>query len=139
MRACSSYTMCLMLCVTCNMSCVTCHLSHFTCHLSHVTCHVSPVTFYFLFFIVLQKKWCGASRWKVCYQRGLPRLVFFYLFDCSVPYCAYLEACNWVVAGQHLNASQPRSSVWPKPNVSIFSGNLFYFLFFFKLSYLLSR
>ena len=35
-----------------------------TCHVSHVTCHVSCVT-----------QSVGASRWRVCYQRGLPRLV----------------------------------------------------------------
>ena len=38
-----------------------------TCPLSHVTCHVSHVFFF------LQS--CGASPWRVCYQRGLPRLV----------------------------------------------------------------
>ena len=32
---------------------------------------------------------------------------FLYLFDCSVPYCACLEAKNWVVYGQHLYASHP--------------------------------
>ena len=45
--------------------------------------------------------------------------------DCSVPYCASLEAWNWVVAEQHLNANHRRSSIWPNPNVSIFSGNFF--------------
>ena len=32
---------------------------------------------------------------------------FLYLCECSVPYCAFLEAWNWVVAGQHLSASHP--------------------------------
>ena len=36
--------------------------------LSHVTCHVSCVTFH---------KSCEVNRWRVCYQRGLPRLVWF--------------------------------------------------------------
>ena len=46
-----------------NKSCVTCHMSHVTCHMSHVTCHMSHVT-------------SGeAYQWRVCYQRGLPRLV----------------------------------------------------------------
>ena len=42
---------------------------------SCVTCHVSPVTcpFFCLKKIGLSG---GASRWRVCYQRGLPRLVF---------------------------------------------------------------
>ena len=30
---------------------------------SHITCH--------------HKKSCGASRWRICYQRGLPHLIFF--------------------------------------------------------------
>ena len=48
---------------------------------------------------------------------------FLHLCDCSLLYCASLEAWNWVVAGQHLNVSYPRSSIWPNQNVSIFSGN----------------
>ena len=43
-------------------------------------CHVSPVTYnYFLILIKIKKKKLqsgGASQWRVCYQRGLPRLVF---------------------------------------------------------------
>ena len=35
------------------------HVSHVICHMSRVTCQVSR----------------EASRWRVCYQRGLPRLV----------------------------------------------------------------
>ena len=57
--------------VTCHVSRVTCHVSPVTCHMSHVSCHVS-------FFFCLRKKIGqsgGASRWRVCYQRGLPRLV----------------------------------------------------------------
>ena len=38
--------------------------------MSHVTCHVSSVTILLLLFFD------GASPWRVCYQRGLPRLVF---------------------------------------------------------------
>ena len=37
--------------------------------MSGVKCHMSGVTFFFL----LQS--CGASRWRVCYQWGLPRQV----------------------------------------------------------------
>ena len=48
------------------------------CHVSPVTCHMSnKVSFY------IKKKTSenigqrgGASRWRVCYQWGLPRLVF---------------------------------------------------------------
>ena len=49
----------------------TCHVSCVTCHLSHVTCHMS--------FVIQQKiiilRRDEASRWKVCYQRDLIRLV----------------------------------------------------------------
>ena len=47
---------------------------------------------------------------------------FLYLCDCSLPYCASLEAWNCVVAGQLLNASHPRSTLWPNANKSIFPG-----------------
>ena len=47
---------------------------------------------------------------------------FLIVYDKSVPYCTSLEDCNWIVAGQHLNASHPRSSVWPDTNISIFLG-----------------
>ena len=49
-----------------------CHMSHVTCHMSRVTCHVSCVTCHMShFFSSLEVYW-----WRVCYQRGLPRLVF---------------------------------------------------------------
>ena len=65
--------------------CVTCHVSPVMCHLSRVTCHLSHVNIFFFFFFFTQKKLenyplkkigqnGGASRWRVCYQRGLPRL-----------------------------------------------------------------
>ena len=85
--------MCHVLCVTCHMSYVTCHLSYFTYHLSPVTCHLSPVTCNFFFYIYIFffftflyiyifsfkqiGKTGGPSRWRVCYQWGLPRLVFY--------------------------------------------------------------
>ena len=67
------------------MSHVMCHVSRVTCHVSRVMCHVSPVTCKkFLLFSYIKKERLppekigqsgGASRWRVCYQRGLPRLV----------------------------------------------------------------
>ena len=61
--------------VTCHVSRVTCHVSRVTCHMSRVTCHVSHVTFFFIYFFFFWKS--GEDyRWRVCYQRGLPRLVF---------------------------------------------------------------
>ena len=75
--------MCHVSCVMCHVSCVTCHVSHVTCHLSSVTCHMSNknlqiFNFFVSFFFCLKKKLLsgGARRWRVCYQRGLPRLVF---------------------------------------------------------------
>ena len=56
---------------TCHVSRVTCHVSRVTCHVSRVTCHVSHVIFFFFFF----GKSGEVYRWRVCYQRGLPRLV----------------------------------------------------------------
>ena len=43
-----------------HLSCVICHMSHITCQMSH-----------FLYYWQSRE----ASRWRVCYQRGLPRLV----------------------------------------------------------------
>ena len=53
---------------------VICHVSHVTCHISRVMCHVSHVTFFFFLF---SGQFSEAYRWRVCYQRGLPRLVYF--------------------------------------------------------------
>ena len=52
---------------------VMCHVSRVTGHMSRVTCHVSHVTYQLLFFFGQSGE---ARRWRVCYQRGLPRLVF---------------------------------------------------------------
>ena len=45
--------------------CVTCQVSHVTCQESVVTCQVSSVSIFFYI--------GGASWWRICYQRGLPR------------------------------------------------------------------
>ena len=47
----------------------TCHVSGVTCHMSHVTCQMSDVTCQ-IFFLSGED-----SQGRVCYQRGLPRLV----------------------------------------------------------------
>ena len=60
-------------CVTCHVSHVTCHVSRITCHMSHVTCHMSHVTCHFFLFFRPSGE---AYWWRVCYQRGLPRLVY---------------------------------------------------------------
>ena len=76
-----------------NVSCVMCQGSHIMCHMSCVTCHLSHVRIFFLSFniyiyiyiyiydysFILKKigHSGGAGRWRVCYQRGLPHLVYF--------------------------------------------------------------
>ena len=42
--------------------------------MSRVTCHMSQFKFFYLIFFFGQSG--EAQRWRVCYQRGLPRLVF---------------------------------------------------------------
>ena len=58
----------------CHVSCVTCHLSLVACHVSHVMCHMSHLFFYFIFFFFgsVEAYWS-----RVCYQRGLPCLIFY--------------------------------------------------------------
>ena len=58
--------------VRCHMSRVRCHVSGDRCHVSRVTCHRSKIYIYIFFFGQSGE----ASRWRVCYKRGLPRLVF---------------------------------------------------------------
>ena len=46
-------------------------MSRVSCHVSRVTCQVSHVILFFIFFL----QSCEACQWRVCHQRGLPRLV----------------------------------------------------------------
>ena len=68
-------------CITCHISHVTCHMSRVTCYVSNFMCHISCVMYhlYIYIYIYFCLKNCGpigeVSRWRVCYQRGLPRLV----------------------------------------------------------------
>ena len=99
--------------VTCRMSNVTCHVSRFTCNMSRVTCHMS---FFFLIFSSSSFLQIGeVYRGRVCYQRGLPRLVFlqcnYFFLQCnsfsfrvtifpSVCYCfILLNFSNFTVSG----------------------------------------
>ena len=70
----------------CPVSCVTCHVSHVTCHMSCVTCHMSQFLIFFFFFGQIGE----AYRWRVRYQRGLPRLVFW-------PYPMVKMSLSWVL------------------------------------------
>ena len=72
------------LCVQCHMSGVTNQVSHVRCHMSLCMCLVPCVMCYvsFIIYIFLQGGW--VSWLRLCYQKGLPRLVFrlflFYFF-----------------------------------------------------------
>ena len=96
-----------------NMSYVTCHMSHVTCHMSRVTCHLSPVGIFFLifrnfFFVIFFGISGGASWWRVCYQRGLPRLVY---------------SCSLEQAKSATNSQSPH--VWTRPLKHIFKSKTF--------------
>ena len=61
------------------------------CHLSRVTCHMSLL---FSFFFGQSG---GAYRWRVCYQRGLPRLVFGQRGEASSSRVCYQQGLPRVV------------------------------------------
>ena len=93
-----------------NVSCVTCHMSLVTCHLSPVTCQKKMTIFIWkkkikkYIYILSSKlfffKWGGASRWRVCYQRGLPRLVY----KCIHRHIVKKWQCGWVLQRDSTNA-----------------------------------
>ena len=80
-----------------------------TCHRSPVTCKKKSFSFFLLlfipFFLSLNKNGPsgGASRWRVCYQWGLPCLVYMYfvikcLLNCNVKWFKNLVCpTNWVL------------------------------------------
>ena len=73
-------------------------------------------------------QWLTSYRTK-CVGRIVTKSMCYFLHpcDCSLPYCATLEAGNWFEAVQHLNASHPRSPVLPNQNVTLFSVIFFFF------------
>ena len=80
------------------MSRVTCHVSRVTCHMLLVTCN------FFCFFLFGQSG--EAYRWRVCYQRGLPRLVFSFHRD-------FTTAEIWVcVQTSHCQPGFKDAQVW---------------------------
>ena len=54
-------------------TCVMCHVSHITCHMSPVTCHLY---FFYFFYLKFFLQSVAASRWRVCYQQGIPHLFY---------------------------------------------------------------
>ena len=57
------------------------HLSHVMCHMSRarVTCHLSGDTCHILFIFFFGQSG-GISRQRLCYQRGLPCLVYYSIY-----------------------------------------------------------
>ena len=89
-------------CVMCPVSHVRCHISLVTCHVSHLRCHMSHI---FSSSFSFRKWW--SSWWRVCYQWGLPHIVFrifliknmlipkIYLFQLVVVRFWSLKKANW--------------------------------------------
>ena len=69
-----------------------CHVSCVACHVSCVMCHLPCVPCFFCFFLCKKDfQSGGASRWRVCYQQGLPRLVFYIFRPRSLPLWRWLR------------------------------------------------
>ena len=76
-----------------HMSHVICHMSHVRCQVSGVRCHMSCLFFYFIYFF---RQSGEASRWRVCYQRGLtPSSLDIFII------CPYLKRI-FGVCGQYI-------------------------------------
>ena len=56
------------------VSCVMCKVTRVTCHFFLFILKKNIYIYFFLSLNCFGKK-CGATRWRVCYQRGLSRLV----------------------------------------------------------------
>ena len=91
---------------------VTCHVTRVICHISPVTCHVSYVTCNFLYNEKKSGQSGGASRWRVCYQRGLPYLVGLYT-ESGEPYPSEGSTKpNWGNVPKVLNSFGIRDVLW---------------------------
>ena len=78
-----------------------CHMSHVTCHMSRVMCQMSRAHvkchFFCSFFLRFFLQNVGAHRWRVCYKRGLPRLVFFKTSKQKIHKSKkYIFGCSWM-------------------------------------------
>ena len=117
---------------TCHMSRVTCQVSGVTCQVSHVTSNSQTVRARELTFLgkvhLLPRVTCNMShvtchmsqsgeaiRWRVCYQRGRPRLVdtTYYTFYLQSP---YTEVKIWRKTGNILR------KIWKKYNSAEFQN-----------------
>ena len=90
----------------CHMSGVRCHVSRVTCHVSRVMCHI-----FIFFYMFLQRG--EISWWRVCYQRGLPRLVLE---------CVNVEASRSYECSHSLSFSCPmaRTATYRNSTVTVF-------------------
>ena len=86
--------------VMCHVSHVTCHMSRVTCHVSHVKCHMSRVTCHFFFSFLFWQSG-EAYRWRVCYQRGQPRLVLLVNWNWYV--CPGFWMCSFTESTKNKN------------------------------------
>ena len=90
-------------------------MSRVTCHVSPVTCHMSRVIYIFYFYFFLQSG--ETSQGRVCYQRGLPPLVYT---------VARLEGVDMggrgflaLYMGGLVSTLQPQQSSRPKGSASV--------------------
>ena len=60
----------------CHLSCVMCHVSPVACHLSPIKKKITCKKKNYIYPLEKIGQRGGPSWWRVCYQRGLPRLVF---------------------------------------------------------------
>ena len=61
--------------ITCHLSHIMCLVSRVTCHVSCGTCHMWHVFFLYIIFLCVCVQSGQCVQWRVCYQRGLLRLV----------------------------------------------------------------
>ena len=89
-------------------------MSRVSCHMSRVTCDMSQ---FFLFIFIFSRTKGEAYQWRVCYQQGLPRLVYPHLalwqtetgWSCTlrVPSTAQLQQVLFGSMGLHLGSMRP--------------------------------
>ena len=101
-----------------HMSCVTCHASNVmrqmscvTCHASNVMRHMSCVTCHFLSSSFLLRQSGEACWWRVCYQRGLPRLVVMsfntkWVWSAKLLYTLYIQQTQLNMRGDSCLSDQ---------------------------------
>ena len=107
----------------CHVSRVPCHVSCVMGHVSSVTCHMSNVNF----FLALNKIQPSgeASRWRVCYQRGQPRLVVVYLVCFGIgAYATQLHNFFWTAWVAGFGTYCSGTSTWSRrENLDVLGSN----------------